>query len=100
MINLDQHRAPMKIFRSSNDIEKLKHLPIKERSALITKAENKLTAPEKLVLNLIKLLMLIPPFYFLAQKDGVAVFLSVLVSLVIYFFIYRNCFIKYIAKKM
>lgn len=88
----------MKIIPSSNDIEQLKDLPIKERQALLAKAEKKLTAPERLVLNLLKLTMLIPPFYFLARQEWQYLVLTSVTSFVFFIFVFKRVLFKYVAK--
>lgn len=90
----------MKIIPSSNDIEQLKDLPIKERQALLAKAEKKLTAPEKLVLNLLKLVMLVPPFYFLARQEWGNFVLTIVVSLVFFAFIFKRVLLRFLSRHL
>ena len=52
----------MKIYFSSRDIPNIAHLPLTERLAAIQKAHNRLTGPEKLLLNVLKLAVLLPIF--------------------------------------
>lgn len=59
----------MKFIFSTNQIESLANLPMRERAEKLQQAELKLKAPQKLALNLIKLLLFIPPFFFLAQQN-------------------------------
>lgn len=88
----------MKIIPSSNDIEQLKDLPIKERQALLAKAKTKLTAPERLVLNLLKLLMLIPPFYFLARQEWSNLLLSIIATITLFLLVFKRVHFGFLSK--
>ncbi|SEK47920.1 hypothetical protein SAMN05216262_101456 [Colwellia chukchiensis] len=79
----------MTIYFSSNKIPALQDFSLHQRQAILALAQAKLTAPEKLVLNIIKLLMLIPPFLFIANLQGMAMLVSVAVVLLAYFFLLR-----------
>ena len=57
----------MRFIFSTNQIAELSNKPLRERHELIQKAEAKFTAPEKLLLNLLKLVMLLPPFFLLGE---------------------------------
>ncbi|GAC33448.1 DUF6170 family protein [Paraglaciecola polaris] len=52
----------MNIYFSSRDIPSISHLPLTERLARIQQAQNSLTGPEKLLLNVLKLSVLLPIF--------------------------------------
>lgn len=52
----------MKFYFSTRKIPQLKHLTMSQRMVVLRQAEMKLTAPEKLLLNVIKLLILVPVF--------------------------------------
>jgi len=52
----------MKIYFSSRDIPKLQAQPLKARLAAVEKATKKLTPPEKTLLNVLKLLVIVPVF--------------------------------------
>lgn len=90
----------MKYILNSNQIPALDNKNLKERQALINQAEKKLTVPEKLILNLLKLLMLIPPFLFLARQEWLALLGTITCSLLVYVLIYRNRFLTFISKKL
>ncbi len=78
----------MTIYFSSKNIPELSRYSIKERQEILAKAMLKLTVPEKLTLNLLKLMMLIPPFLFLARQEwGNFVFTATLVLLMHFFII-------------
>lgn len=52
----------MNIYFSSRNIPGLAHLPLTQRLAVIAQAQQKLSPPEKLLLNLFKLAILLPIF--------------------------------------
>ena len=64
----------MKFYLTSRTIPELKGKPLTERLDNIEKATSKLTAPEKLLLNIIKLLIIVPVFVFIlrASEDWTA----------------------------
>ncbi|GHF80989.1 DUF6170 family protein [Thalassotalea marina] len=69
----------MKYFISSQQVPALSDLSTKERFERIVATQQLFTAPERLILNLFKLVLLIPPFIFLARQDwGVFILSSVL----------------------
>lgn len=57
----------MKLYFSSKQIPQLQGLPLTERLRLLAEAQKRLTGPEKLMLNLLKLLILIPVFVLILQ---------------------------------
>ncbi|GAA6184250.1 DUF6170 family protein [Aliiglaciecola sp. 2_MG-2023] len=57
----------MKFYFSTRQIPQLQNLSLKERFVEIRAAESKLTAPEKLFLNVIKLLIMVPFFVFVLR---------------------------------
>ena len=83
---------------SSRDIEQLADKSVTEIHELTTKAEIKFTAPEKLMLNLIKLLMLIPPFFFVARQELLWFLIALASSLLVYLFLYTPVRLKFISK--
>jgi hypothetical protein len=74
---------------STNKIPELESYTLQQRQQILTLAASKLTAPEKFVLNIIKLIMLVPPFLFMAQLEGVFFVLSLFCVLAIYFILLR-----------
>nr|WP_136251693.1 DUF6170 family protein [Ningiella ruwaisensis] len=52
----------MKIYTSTKKIPGLENLPLTERMRIIEQASNKMPVPEKTLLNILKLLVLIPVF--------------------------------------
>ncbi len=57
----------MKFYLSTRQIPELKELSMPERMAALRAAENKLTAPEKTLLNILKLLIIVPVFVFILR---------------------------------
>ena len=60
----------MKVYFSSKQIPQLRHLPLTERLAAIQLAQKKLIGPEKLLLNVLKMLVVIPVFTFIVQTSA------------------------------
>ena len=57
----------MKFYLTSRNIPELRELDLSGRLAAIEKASRKLTPPEKLLLNIIKLLIIVPVFAFILR---------------------------------
>ena len=79
----------MAIYFSSNKIPALQAFSLHQRQAILTLAQAKLSAPEKFILNIIKLLLLIPPFLFVANLQGFALIAAIIIVLIAYFIILR-----------
>ena len=79
----------MSIILSSNNIPELSEYSLQERHIILSLASEKLITPQKLVINLIKLMVLIPPFIMLARLDSWALFIPLVFMLVGYFLIMR-----------
>jgi len=90
----------MTIYFSTAQIEKLQPYTIAERRMIIEMANNKLQAPEKLIINILKLLVLIPPFIVLARIDSWYLMLPVFALLVGYFLIMRPISFWFINKHL
>lgn len=73
----------MKFYFSTRQIPQLKHLTMSQRIQILRKAEGKLTAPEKFLLNICKLLILVPVFVLIlrAGQDWYALLWAALVIL-------------------
>jgi hypothetical protein len=73
----------MKLYFSTKQIPQLQHLPLTQRLAAMQLAQGKLIGPEKLFLNVLKMLVVIPVFIFIIQiaTNWVAVFWALLVTL-------------------
>lgn len=79
----------MPIIFSSNNLSQLKDYSMKERQVILSMASDKLITPQKLVINIIKLLILIPPFIMVARLDSWMLFLPLIFVLAGYFLIMR-----------
>jgi len=88
----------MKIYFSSNQVPELKDLPMRERQEALHKAKQKLSVPEKLILNIIKLFMLIPPFLFLARQDWGMLAISLMITPIVYFLVMRPLSLLFAVK--
>jgi len=74
---------------STNKLSELDNFTLAQRQQILALAANKLTAPEKFVLNILKLIMLVPPFLFMAQLEGVLFIVSIFSVLAVYFILLR-----------
>jgi hypothetical protein len=74
---------------STNKLSELESFTLQQRQQILALAANKLTAPEKFVLNILKLIMLVPPFLFMAQLEGVLFVFSLFCVLGVYFILLR-----------
>lgn len=79
----------MTIIFSSNNLPELQQYSVKERQQILAIASNKLITPQKLILNLIKLFILIPPFIMIARLDTWLLFAPLIFVLVGYFLLMR-----------
>lgn len=90
----------MAIYFSSNKIPTLQAFSLHQRQAILTLAQAKLSAPEKFILNIIKLSLLIPPFIFIANLQGLALAASVAIVLSAYFIILRPIMLFFSQKHL
>lgn len=67
MLGVFIFKEPMKLYFSTKRIPQLRDLSLQQRLDALRKAENKLTPPEKLILNLCKLAIIIPIFVFILR---------------------------------
>lgn len=74
---------------STNKLSELENYTLQQRQQILMLAASKLTAPEKFVLNVLKLFMLVPPFLFMAQLEGLFFVVSLFGVLVVYFILLR-----------
>lgn len=88
----------MTIYFSSNKIPELADFNVQQRQAILALAQNKLAAPEKLILNIIKLFLLIPPFLFIANLQGIALIGSIAFVLIAYFIVLRPVMLLFSQK--
>ncbi|MBT0585066.1 DUF6170 family protein [Alteromonas oceanisediminis] len=73
----------MKLYFSTRQIPPLRDLPLKERMAALEQAAFKMTVPERSLLNVLKLLVIVPVFIFILQStdDWTALLWAALVFL-------------------
>ena len=73
----------MKLYFSTKHIPQLQHLSLTQRLAAIHLAQGKLIGPEKLFLNVLKMLIVIPVFIFIIQMatNWMAIVWALLVTL-------------------
>ena len=87
----------MTIYFSSNKIPALHEFSLHQRQAILSLAQ---AAPEKFILNIIKLSLLIPPFLFIANLQGFALAASVAVVLIAYFALLRPIMLYFAQKHL
>lgn len=80
---------------STNQIKELDGFSVQERQQIVAEAMNKLTVPQKLVLNLIKLALLIPPFIYLARQEWGTLALTIAISALGYLIIMKPVAFKF-----
>lgn len=90
----------MPIYFSANKIPSLSGFNLQQRHAIIALAQTKLSAPEKFILNIIKLLLLIPPFLFIANLQGLEIIVSITVVLIAYFILLRPIMLFFVLKHL
>jgi len=73
----------MKLYFSTKKIPQLQHLPLTQRLQAMQLAQGKLIGPEKLFLNVLKMLVVIPVFIFIIQMatNWMAIIWALLVTL-------------------
>lgn len=90
----------MTIYFSSNKIPELAAYSLQQRQAILAMAQTKFTAPEKFLLNIIKLILLIPPFLFIANLQGMAIVGSIIIVLLAYFIFLRPIMLYFTLKHL
>lgn len=88
----------MKLYFSSNQISQLADFSFTQKQQIIAAASTKLKPTSKLVLNILKLLILIPPFLMLASLDSWWLFLPLVLIMVGYFVLLRPLSLFFIAQ--
>lgn len=90
----------MSILFSSNNLPELGNYSLQDRQYILALASEKLITPQKLVLNIIKLLILIPPFIMLARLDSWWLFAPLCFVLIGYFLIMRPISLYFIKQHL
>jgi uncharacterized protein DUF6170 len=82
---------------STNQIKELEGFTLQEKQQIVAEAMSKLTVPQKLVLNLIKLALLIPPFIYLARQEWGTLALTTAISVLGYLIVMKPVAFKFSA---
>lgn len=91
----------MKIYFTSKQIPQLKEKGIEERFQAIESAQNKLSAPEKVLLNVLKLCIIVPAFAFVLRvSENWTALLWVALFLLCYPLVLRPIQLAFISKKL
>lgn len=90
----------MTIYFSSNQIPTLQNFSVRQRHTIITLAEKKLTAPEKLLINLLKLAILVPMFLYIVWLKGWLIAIPIIIALLAYLIIFRPVFLFLLSKHL
>ncbi|NQY37956.1 MAG: hypothetical protein HRT37_24010 [Alteromonadaceae bacterium] len=90
----------MTLYFSSNNIPELAKYNLKQRQAILTIAALKFSAPEKFIINIVKLAMLIPLFLYIAALNGVLIAVSIAGIIAGYFFIMRPIVLMFSHKHL
>ena len=88
----------MSLYFSTAKIDALQAFNTQQRQQILAIASTKLSVPEKLILNLIKLALLIPPFLLLAQMQGLSLVIAIFTSLLLYFILLRPIMLNFQLK--
>ncbi|MDX3773786.1 DUF6170 family protein [Chromatiaceae bacterium AAb-1] len=89
------------LYFNSQKIPELSGLNFAQRMMVIRKAADKLPVPSKVLLNIVKLLILVPLFLLMARSSGIEILYYILLLLVVYplitrpltFYLCRNQFV-------
>lgn len=90
----------MAIILSSNNLPELSNYSVKQRQSILAIASEKLITPQKLILNIIKLFVLFPPFIILARLDSWLLFLPLGFVLIGYFLVMRPISLYFLRKHL
>ena len=90
----------MAFYLSPQKIPVLADYKIHERNAILTIAANKLSAPEKFVINILKLALLIPAFLWMATLNSWLIILPIMILFCSYYFIMRPVSLWFIYKHL
>ena len=85
---------------SSNNIPELASFSVNQRQTILAIASEKLITPQKLMLNIIKLLVLFPPFIMLARLDSWWLFIPLVFILVGYFLVMRPISLYFLRRHL
>jgi hypothetical protein len=71
------------VYWNSQQIPELAGLKFRERMQVIRRATDQLNTPNKLLLNVVKLILLVPPFMLMARADSALTFVGWLLALLV-----------------
>jgi len=83
----------MTLHFSSNSIKSLHNYDSLEKQALLKAAEKKFNTPQKLLLNLVKLSILVPMFLYIVWLSSWIMILPIVLAIFAYLLIYRPLFL-------
>ena len=87
-------------YLSSKQFESLNKFSFKERQQIVALAQSQLTVPEKLILNLMKLVLFIPLFWMLSTYNWLGFIVCAIIVFSAYLIIVRPLSLKFLAKYM
>ncbi|WOH37500.1 DUF6170 family protein [Thalassotalea fonticola] len=90
----------MKFYFSSNQFPQLQQFDFRSRQEIISLATSKLSPLAKFVLNLLKMAILIPPFFMLANVQSWYFLIPLVFVLVGYFIVLRPLSLLFIDKHL
>ncbi|REL30207.1 DUF6170 family protein [Thalassotalea euphylliae] len=90
----------MKFYLSSKDIPALAQSSTNERNEKVYRAQQKLTVPEKFILSILKLMLLIPPFLFIARQDWGNTFFSLMICGLAFMLVFKPISFVFIERHL
>ncbi|SES77589.1 DUF6170 family protein [Thalassotalea agarivorans] len=88
------------MYFSTNNMEALASFSLREKQQIITLAGEKLTAPQKFVINILKLILLIPPFMYLANLAWGPFLVAVAGAALFYVVVLRPIYLSYCVEHL
>ena len=83
---------------SSKQFNELNGFSFNERQQIISIAQSKLSVPEKLILNLLKLVLLIPLFWMLSTSNWLGFVITTIIVFTAYIMVVRPLNLKFLTK--
>jgi len=90
----------MTIYFSSKNIPSLYHFDLKQKKILLQAAEKKLNTPQKLILNIVKLGILVPMFLYIVWLTSWEIVFPVIFAMFAYIFMYRPLFLFFLQNHL
>jgi type IV secretory pathway VirB3-like protein len=82
---------------SSRQIPQLKQLSVTESAKIIYEARTRFTPIQVISLNIMKLLLLTPIFFFIARSQITYTIIAALIAVICYFTVYRALFFRFVV---